>query len=150
MATTHETSYFTRNNLPFTPDSKPWDHLPRYAAFKTSHVLHVREDGARPELSAAHYCEPFTNMQGLNRGLHISVGWHVGRSSYFVTLYDGVSNDHQRRWFSDFQEALWAAKDLLFDHRAKHNKFPNNNPKCRTWHHRGDCCLTCGNDERTP
>ena len=50
---------------------------------------------------------------------------------------------------------LYAKKDRVFELQKASGRFPAETcPKCehscceRAWHHVGDCCLHCGNDER--
>ncbi len=61
--------------------------------------------------------------------------------------------------FRPEEHEVWQqARDLLFEHRKLTNTFPSstcNDGGCRfgacckrTWHHAGDMCLHCGNDER--
>ena len=57
----------------------------------------------------------------------------------------------------DLASPYWIAKDKLFEIRKANGKFPSDTCEgCRSsiccnrhWHHVGDCCIHCGNDERT-
>jgi hypothetical protein len=56
---------------------------------------------------------------------------------------------------ADMERERWAKKDRVFNMQKATGHFPAEScPKCvsgcchRDWHHVGDCCLHCGNDER--
>lgn len=66
-----------------------------------------------------------------------------------VSVSGNVSN-------AELERERWAKKDRDFEATKATGAFPAVKcPQCksgcckRTWHHVGDCCLHCGNDERS-